>query len=71
MPFFFKSGSVTANTMAIFARLALVTNCFAPFKIQAPFLRTARDFKLCASEPACGSVRQKQPIALPCAMSGR
>ena len=54
---------MTANTIATLARLPLVMNCLVPFNTQAPPSSTARVFRLCASEPACGSVRQKQPIA--------
>ena len=70
-PFLPSSGSVTANTMATPARLPLVTNCFEPFRTQRPLRNTARVFRLLASLPACGSVRQKQPILRPAAMSGR
>ena len=69
-PFLPSSGSVTANTMAIFARLPLLTNCLVPLSTQSPLSSTARVRRLCASEPACGSVRAKQPMARPLASSG-
>jgi hypothetical protein len=69
-PFLPSSGSVTAKTIATAARLPLVTNCLLPLRIQRPSRSTARVFKLLASLPACGSVRQKQPILRPAAMSG-
>ena len=71
MPFLPRSGSVTANTIAIAARLPLVMNCLAPRKIHWPFLSTARVLRLFASDPACGSVKQKQPIFFPMARSFR
>ena len=69
-PFLPRSGSVTANTIATPARLPLVTNCLLPFNTQRPSRSTARVRRLLASLPACGSVRQKQPILRPAAMSG-
>ncbi len=69
-PFLPSSGSVTANTIATAARLPLVTNCLLPFSTQRPSRCTARVRRLFASLPACGSVRQKQPILRPAAMSG-
>ncbi|MNP38045.1 hypothetical protein D3C76_1315300 [compost metagenome] len=68
-PFLPSSGSVTAKTMASLARLPLLTNCFAPLITHWPSRSSARVRRLCASDPACGSVRQKQPIACPLARS--
>ncbi|MNQ49993.1 hypothetical protein D3C85_639180 [compost metagenome] len=69
-PFLPSSASVTAKTMASLARLPLLTNCLAPLSTQCSPCSSARVRRLCASEPACGSVRQKQPIARPAARSG-
>ncbi|MNF95021.1 hypothetical protein D3C84_777570 [compost metagenome] len=69
-PFLPSSGSVTAKTMASLARLPLLTNCLAPLSTHWPSRSSARVRRLCASEPACGSVRQKQPMAWPLARSG-
>ncbi|MNP38632.1 hypothetical protein D3C76_1321560 [compost metagenome] len=67
MPFLPSSGSVTAKTMASPARRALLTNCLAPLITQCSPCSSARVRRLWASEPACGSVRQKQPITCPLA----
>ncbi|MNP26445.1 hypothetical protein D3C76_1193030 [compost metagenome] len=69
-PFLPSSGSVTAKTIARPARRALLTNCLAPLMTHWPSTSSARVRRLCASEPACGSVRQKQPITSPLARRG-
>ena len=45
-------------------------NCFAPLIVHWPPASVARVLRLLASLPAWGSVRQKQPIFLPDAISG-
>ncbi|MOA18562.1 hypothetical protein D3C78_1388890 [compost metagenome] len=69
MPRLPRSGSVTANTIASLARLPLLTNCLAPLITHWPSRSSARVRRLCASEPAWGSVRQKQPMTFPLARS--
>jgi hypothetical protein len=65
MPRLGEPGSVTAKTSAMSALRPEVMNCFTPFSTQPlPFL-TARVLRLDASEPACGSVRQKAPRISP------
>lgn len=59
--------SVTANTTATSAYLPDVMNCFTPFRMYASPSRSARVVIAAASEPTCGSVRQKQPIFAPVA----
>jgi hypothetical protein len=68
-PFLPSPGSVTAKTIATEARLPLVTNCLLPFSTHWPLRSSARVFSAAASLPECGSVRQKQPITRPAAIS--
>jgi hypothetical protein len=70
MPFLPLAGSVTAKTMARSAVLPEVMNCLVPLRTQWLPSRLARVLSEEASEPACGSVRQKQPSSSPWA-SGR
>ena len=65
MPFLPADLSVTASTMATSACLPVVMNCLTPLSTQCPPSRTAVVFRADASEPTCGSVRQKQPRASP------
>ncbi len=60
-----SSGSVMAKTIATAARDAFEMNCLLPSSTQRPSLSTARVRRLLASEPACGSVRQNEPIMRP------
>jgi len=53
------------------AIVALVIHIFDPLISQSPPLRRARVFMLAGSEPPCGSVRPKHPMASPRAMRGR
>jgi hypothetical protein len=62
--------SVCAHTIAMSARLPLVIHIFEPLRTQSSPSRRALVFMLAGSEPPCGSVRPKQPITLPAAMSG-
>ena len=62
--------SVCAQTMAMSARLPLVIHILEPLITQSPPSLRAWVFMLAGSEPPCGSVRPKQPITLPAAMSG-
>jgi hypothetical protein len=65
IPFLPLDLSVTANTMATSAFLPVVMNCFTPFSTQCSPSRSARVPIAPASEPTCGSVRQKQPNCSP------
>ena len=62
--------SVFAQTSATSATLPLVIHIFAPFTTQSPPFLTARVSMAPGSEPWSGSVRPKQPIALPFASAG-
>jgi hypothetical protein len=62
--------SVNAQTIAMSARLPLVIHIFEPLRIQSDPSFFACVFMLAGSEPPCGSVRPKQPMTLPAAMSG-
>jgi hypothetical protein len=59
--------SVTAKTMATWAFLPEVMNCLTPLSTQSLPSRTALVRMAAASEPTCGSVRQKQPSHSPLA----
>ena len=65
MPFLPAALSVTANTTATSAFLPLVMNCFTPCNAYSAPMRSARVLIAPASEPTCGSVRQKQPSISP------
>jgi hypothetical protein len=65
MPFLPASLSVTAKTMAMWAYLPVVMNCLTPLSTKSSPSRTARVVMADASEPVCGSVRQKQPSLSP------
>ncbi len=71
MPFLPASGSVTAKTIAISAFLPEVMNCLVPLSTQRLPCRRARVLIAAASEPACGSVRQKQASISPFAIGSR
>ena len=71
MPFLPASGSLTAKTMATSAFLPEVMNCLVPFRTQWLPSRRARVLMADASDPACGSVRQKQPSSSPRAIGFR
>ena len=62
--------SVLAQTMAMSATEPLVIHILEPLMTQSPPSLTARVFMLAGSEPPCASVRPKQPMTLPRAMSG-
>ena len=59
------AGSVTAKTSAMSALRPEVMNCLTPFSTQPSPRRSARVLRFEASEPACGSVRQKAPSISP------
>ncbi len=61
MPFLPAALSVTAKTMAMWACLPVVMNCLTPLSTKESPSRSARVVIAAASEPVCGSVRQKQP----------
>ena len=65
MPFLPAALSVTANTMATSACLPVVMNCLTPLSTHSLPSRTALVRIAEASEPTCGSVRQKQPSFSP------
>src|SRR5690554_1911052 len=67
MPFLPADLSVTAKTKASWACLPVVINCLVPFNIQLSPSRSALHSMALASEPTCGSVRQKQPNHSPVA----
>src|SRR5690554_6503518 len=69
-PFLPSSGSVTAKTIAKPARLALLINCLLPLSTQCSPSSTALVRRLLDSEPACGSVKQKQASVCPEANCG-
>ena len=62
--------SVIAQQMHRSAMAPLVIHILAPLMTQSPPFFFACVFMLAGSEPPCGSVRPKQPIFLPRAMSG-
>jgi len=62
--------SVRANTIATSAFAPLVMNCLTPFRTYASPRRSARVAIAAASDPVCGSVRQKQPRRSPRASGG-
>ena len=65
------SGSVTAKTSATLAVEPEVMNCLVPFSTQRLPWRRARVLIAAASEPACGSVRQKAASMSPSAIGFR
>ena len=65
MPFFAAALSVTANTIATSAFFPVVMNCLTPFSTYLSPRFSARVVIAAASEPTCGSVRQKQPSMSP------
>ena len=65
------SGSVTAKTIATCALAPEVMNCLVPLTTQRLPWRRARVLIAAASEPACGSVRQKQASISPAAIGMR
>src|SRR5690606_5607356 len=67
IPFLPADLSVTANTSAIWACLPVVINCLVPFNTHSSPSRSALHSSALASEPACGSVTQKQPSHSPVA----
>jgi len=67
IPFLPPPGLLTANTMAMSPFLPEVMNCLTPFSTQWSPSRRAVVRIAEASEPTCGSVRQKQPNWLPLA----
>jgi len=67
IPFLPADLSVTANTIAMSAVLPEVMNCLTPLSTKLSPTRSARVVIAPASEPACGSVRQKHPILPPLA----
>jgi hypothetical protein len=71
MPFFPAALSVSANTIATSALAPVVMNCLTPFSTYESPRRSARVAIALASEPVCGSVRQKQPSCSPPASEGR
>jgi hypothetical protein len=71
IPFLPCAGSVIAKTIAICAFLPVVMNCLVPFSTQRLPWRRARVLIAAASDPACGSVRQKQASISPFAIGSR
>ena len=71
IPFLPADLSVTAKTIATSAFAPLVMNCLTPFSRYASPRRSARVAIALASEPDCGSVRQKHPSRSPPASCGR
>src|SRR6202165_5035535 len=67
MPFLPADLSVTANTIATSAVLPEELNCFTPLSTKSSPARYALVMIAPASEPACGSGRQKHPIFEPLA----
>jgi hypothetical protein len=69
MPFLPAALSVTAMTMATSPFLPLVMNCLTPLSTYSspslPFTNAAVVLRPPASEPTCGSVRQKAPSISP------
>ena len=65
-----KPSSVIAQTTAASATLPLVIHILEPFMIQSSPSFFARVFMLPGSDPPCGSVRPKHPIASPRAIAG-
>ncbi len=62
--------SVRAHTVATSAMLPLVIHILVPLRTQSSPSRTARVRMPAGLEPKSGSVRPKQPIAVPAASSG-
>ena len=60
-------GSVTAKNTRLPGWVALLMNCLAPLMMYLSPFFTARVFRFDASEPACGSVRPKEPTCSPVA----
>ena len=67
MPFLPAAALVTAKMMAISAFLPEVMNCFTPFNTHSFPSSLALVLMAPASEPTCGSVRQKAPSCRPLA----
>jgi hypothetical protein len=65
MPFLPAALSVTAKTMAMWACLPVVMNCLTPLSTKVAVAVGAGGDGAEASEPVCGSVRQKQPSFSP------
>jgi len=65
MPFLPAPLSVTATTMATSPFLPLVMNCLTPLMTYSSPSLTAVVRRPEASEPTCGSVRQKAPSISP------
>lgn len=65
MPFLPAALSVTAKTMDMSACLPVVMNCLTPLSTKWSPSLSARVVMAAASEPVCGSVRQKQPSFSP------
>src|SRR4030088_3399843 len=64
------SSSVLAHTTATSAIDPLVIHIFSPFNMYLLPFFTARVSIPPGFDPNCGSVRPKQPMALPCCKSG-
>ncbi len=71
IPFLPACGSVTAKMMAMSALAPLLMNCLLPLIDQPLPSRRARVARAATSEPACGSVRQKQTMLSPRAIGLR
>jgi hypothetical protein len=65
------AGSDAAKTSAMSAVLPLVMNCLVPLSTQPSAVRVARVCSAEASEPPCGSVRQKAQSSSPRAIGRR
>src|SRR5262245_11043701 len=70
IPFLPAFRSVTAKTIATSAFFPVVMNCLTPLTIHSLPASSARVRIAAASEPACGSLRQKQPRSAPRASCG-
>ncbi len=70
MPLRPAAGSAFANTSATSAMPPFVIQCFSPSSTTRSPVSTARDAIAATSLPAVGSVRQKQPTAVPAARRG-
>src|SRR5215470_5901272 len=70
IPFLPAFRSVTAKTIATSAFFPVVMNCLTPLTIHSLPASSARVRIAAASEPACGSLRQKQPRSSPRASCG-
>src|SRR5436305_1389741 len=71
MPRDLEPGSLCAKISATSAQVPLLIQTFCPFNTQSLPTCLALVAILPASEPALGSVRPKQPIALPLHRLGR